>query len=223
MTSYKGKPLFSSGPHGFRDHGLDLRHELIETSGVDGARVVAEGKTARRITQAGAIYGDTPPQLRQRIDAVEQSMDGLGGELIDSLDRALPRMVLTEMKLSRIRPAGPRYRVDYSLLYVQTLPDPAPPETPPTPTPPGEIPPVPPLIPPEVPPTEPPIDPPIDPPTIPPVVPPTLPPDLPPGVPPPLPPVVEPPPIPPPIPPSPVPIQPPDPPAPTLPGGGGPL
>ena len=124
MSSYKSQNLFSSGPHTFRDHGFVLRHALLEAVGIDGARVVPEGKTARTITQAGALYADNPDQLHERIGAVEQAMDGLGGELIDNLERALPRMVMTEMRWSRVRRAGALYSVGYTLLYVQTLPDP---------------------------------------------------------------------------------------------------
>ena len=120
MTTYKSQDLFSSGPHAFRVHGLWQRHQLVEQPSVDGAKVVALGRTARSIDQFGALCGDNAPQLQAVLDAIESSMDGTPGELIDDLARTWPRMVLVEFNLARIRKAGVRLAVNYTARYVQT-------------------------------------------------------------------------------------------------------
>jgi len=127
MSTYKGQDLFSSGPHAFRVRGLSQRHQLVEQPTIDGARVVPLGRTARIIDQFGALYGDSVAQLQSVLDAIESASDGTPGLLVDDLGRPWPDMVLVEFNPARIRRAGVRLGVNYTLRYIQTRPQPIPP------------------------------------------------------------------------------------------------
>jgi hypothetical protein len=122
MSSYKSQNFFSSGPHRFKVHGLLLRHQLVETPSVDGAKVVGLGRSARKIDQFGSLFADDLPALQAQLDAIEAAMDGKGWDLVDDHGRTWPRMVMIEFRPSTIRRLGTRFTTFYAIFYVQTQP-----------------------------------------------------------------------------------------------------
>src|ERR1041385_3819385 len=126
MSSFKSQPLFSSGPHRFKAHGLALRFSQVDTTGMDGTKIVSLGRTARKIDQFGSLSADDVASLQQQCDAIEAAMDGKGWDLVDDLGRTWPRMVMMEFRPSTVPPpvrrTGTRDTVYYALYYTQTQP-----------------------------------------------------------------------------------------------------
>lgn len=122
MSSYKGNTLFASGPHRFTIGGIAQRTAERSLPGADGVRLSAMGKTGRTITQRGTLIADDIDALDAQSMAIEASLDGEPGELIDDLSRRWADVVMLEFAPERTRRVGARLAVDYTIRYSQVRP-----------------------------------------------------------------------------------------------------
>ncbi|NBC96718.1 MAG: hypothetical protein GVY27_10230 [Deinococcus-Thermus bacterium] len=120
MITFGPDNLFDSGPTTFFAEGATLRHASQPRE--QGATLTPQGQTPRRLRQTGALIADDPDTLRQRINAVAAHCDGQPRELIDPHGRTFPGVVMTRFEPRNLRRLGPRYRVAYSIDYLQPIP-----------------------------------------------------------------------------------------------------
>lgn len=122
MSSYKGNNLFASGPHRFEIGGVAQRTVERALPGADGVRLSAMGRTGRSITQMGTLIADDIAGLDALTAAIESSLDGESGELIDDLSRRWTDVVMLAFEPEHTRRIGVRLAVDYTIRYSQVRP-----------------------------------------------------------------------------------------------------
>jgi len=122
MSSFREKDLFGSGPHRFVAHGRTLRHAIHEPPGGDGVQIAAQGRGGRHIEQAGTLVADNVAGLQNQIDAIEATMDGVAGDLIDEQGRTFAGVLMLSFDCGRVRATGRRLAVDYTASYLQSQP-----------------------------------------------------------------------------------------------------
>ncbi len=122
MSRYRSKDLFGSGPHQFHVGGLSERHEVHELPGSDGARVTALGRGLRKIEQTGFLLADDHAGIGKQIEAIEQMVDGVTGDLVDDTGRTHVAVMLVAFKPQPAHRLGARWAVEYNAEYLQLQP-----------------------------------------------------------------------------------------------------
>lgn len=122
MITFNHQSLFDSGPAHLHVAGLTLRHAEQASPMADGTTLVAQGRSARPLTQTGTLLGDCPQQLTELVDQIEDCMDGRAYTLVDDTGRAWDGVVMLGFEPGPIVNLGPRLRVDYTIDYLQVNP-----------------------------------------------------------------------------------------------------
>lgn len=122
MIRFHQLDLFSSGPAQLHVGGLTLRRAEQPAPGSDGSHLLAQGRSARPLTQTGSLLADHPDGLIDQLDAIEDQLDGLSHELTDASGRVWPHVVMLRIDPGPLYAVGPRCRVDYTVDYLQVQP-----------------------------------------------------------------------------------------------------
>ncbi len=120
MMMFNRKELFTSGPHRLHIGGVSLRHVLHAQPGV-GACVQLDpaGPAGRAIVQTGELRADTPRELRERITAITEQLDGRPHELCDPRGELLDDVVMLAFQTDPVRIINGSWRCHYRIHYVQ--------------------------------------------------------------------------------------------------------
>jgi phage protein U len=121
MVTFDNQSLFGSGPARFKVGPIKLRHTVQHPPGSRGARLDPQGAEAREITQAGVLIADTPGELQDLVDAIEDKVDGLAYTLIDSVGRAWSSVVMLEVDADAFERVGARWKAAYQIEYLQVF------------------------------------------------------------------------------------------------------
>lgn len=119
MITFNQQSLFDSGPAQLHVAGLTLRHAVQPSPHADGTTLIAQGRDARPLTQTGTLLADAPRQLTALADAIELCVDGVGRTLVDDTGRSWDHVVMLRFVPGPIVGLGPRFRVDYTIDYLQ--------------------------------------------------------------------------------------------------------
>ena len=122
QVMFDGDALFSSGPCRLHVGGLALRHVLLDPPGGRGVRVSPRGVRGRAITQTGVLRADTADALRELARRIEAKLDGHAHDLVDAQGALWPDTVMLGFDPGDVTRLGPRWRMDYTISYVQVLP-----------------------------------------------------------------------------------------------------
>ena len=122
MIHFHHLNLFDSGPARLHVGALTLRRAQQPALAGDGDHLVTRGREARPITQTGTLLSDSPREMVERLDAIEDLVDGRIHELVDESGRVWRGVVMLRFDPEPMRAAGARCRVDYSIDYLQVRP-----------------------------------------------------------------------------------------------------
>lgn len=119
MIRFNGLPLFDSGPAVTRPGPIRARQAMGDTPGSLGGAVVHQGLHLREIVQIGQLTADTPAEMDALTGAITDHLDGRAATLNDENGRDWPGCVLSRFEPGQLVRLGPRFVLDYRLLYHQ--------------------------------------------------------------------------------------------------------
>ncbi|MEM8737673.1 MAG: hypothetical protein AAGG38_04245 [Planctomycetota bacterium] len=122
MILFDAQNLFGSGPARLHVGGLALRHDAGDLPLADGVELVVQGRAGRTITQTGTLLSDEARAMAGLIDAIEDRLDGVARSLVEHDGRAWDKVVMLRFEPGPMTAVGARYRVDYTVDYLQVKP-----------------------------------------------------------------------------------------------------
>jgi len=120
VITYNGLELFSSGTSELEPGPLQSREAVMDTPGGIGASVIAQGVSARNITQRGTLAGDTEAELMALIQAIEAQVGLASATLTDAQGNDWPECFMKRFEPGPVFRLGPRQAVQYTITYLQT-------------------------------------------------------------------------------------------------------
>ncbi|MFI4860969.1 MAG: hypothetical protein ACIAXF_09845 [Phycisphaerales bacterium JB063] len=122
MTTFNTQPLFASGPSRTTPGPVELRTAKQDAPAGVGTTLLSQGKHARAIRQQGQLHADSPAELYELMDAIEDMIDGLPYTFCDEHGRAWLNTVMTRFEPGAVVRCGTRVMADYEIHYTQVLP-----------------------------------------------------------------------------------------------------
>lgn len=122
MTTYDGLDLFSTGPSRLELGPTESRDAISDLPGAIGTTVINQGIAPRTIRQLGTLRGDTEPDLRSQIDAIETQIGRGSALLIDAFGNQWSGCIMRTFSPGSPYRIGPRYATNYTIDYLQTTP-----------------------------------------------------------------------------------------------------
>ena len=118
MIQFAEQDLFASGPATVWEEGLSLRQDSVSAA-VGPGRLIAGQRESRRLTQTGELWGDRVTDLVAQTQAVDTWLDGRAYTLDAGDGRLWSGVVMTKFVPEVPERVGTRYRVRYTVGYVQ--------------------------------------------------------------------------------------------------------
>lgn len=110
----------------FDEQQLEIRMESIQRkfvdrsiAGLDGLLSIDLGKQSRRITQEGTLRAKSRQQLKVKIDAISEYLDGKTHKLVTDSGRELDDLRMDSFEFNNERTAGSGVCCDYKIVYTQ--------------------------------------------------------------------------------------------------------